>query len=69
VPPDRSALRSALRAVIDRRDPEGLLAFGAPTDEYDPEAADLARLRSSRGRRAALSSRTGQAGVRTSPNW
>jgi hypothetical protein len=49
VPSDPSALRSALRAVIDRRDPEGLLALGAPSDEYDPEAADLARLRSGGG--------------------
>ncbi|OZM83790.1 hypothetical protein [Pseudonocardia sp. MH-G8] len=49
MPSDRPALRSALRAVVDRRDPEGLLALGAPPDEYDPEAADLARLRSTGG--------------------
>jgi hypothetical protein len=38
-------VQAALRAVIDHRDPEGLLALGAPPDEYEPEAADLARLR------------------------
>lgn len=29
--------------VLNREDPEGLLALGAPTDEYSHEADDLAR--------------------------
>ncbi|RJL35504.1 hypothetical protein [Bailinhaonella thermotolerans] len=33
--------RSRVRALIGRYDPEGLLAIGAPADEYDPEAGDL----------------------------
>jgi hypothetical protein len=45
LPPDHAALRAALLAVIDRHDPEGLLAMGAPPDEYEPEAAALARVR------------------------
>jgi hypothetical protein len=36
----------AVKAVLDQFDPEGLLAMGAPSDEYSPEAADFAeRLR------------------------
>ena len=33
-----------VRAVIDRLDPIGLLASGAPDDEYDPQVTDLVRL-------------------------
>jgi hypothetical protein len=29
------------REVINREDPVGLLALGAPEDEYDPEVRDL----------------------------
>lgn len=49
VPPDHDALHAALRAVIDRRDPEGLLALGAPPDEYAPETGDFARLHTGGG--------------------
>jgi hypothetical protein len=31
----------AVRAVVNREDPVGLLQLGAPEDEYDPEVADL----------------------------
>lgn len=34
----------AVRAVLNKHDPEGLLAVGAPDDEYDPESEDFARL-------------------------
>ena len=34
----------AVRAVLNKHDPEGLLAIGAPDDEYDPESEDFARL-------------------------
>jgi hypothetical protein len=34
---------AAVRDIIDRYDPESLLAMGAPDDEYEPEAHDLAR--------------------------
>ncbi|MFI6297760.1 hypothetical protein ACIBEJ_39640 [Nonomuraea sp. NPDC050790] len=33
-----------VRALINQHDPEGLLAAGAPDDEYDPEVSDLAAL-------------------------
>ena len=33
-----------MNAVIDKEDPEGLLAIGAPADEYSVEVPDLARL-------------------------
>lgn len=36
----REAL-AAVREVINRIDPIGLIEMGAPEDEYDPEAADL----------------------------
>lgn len=39
----REAL-AAVREVINRIDPIGLIEMGAPEDEYDPEAADLVRL-------------------------
>jgi hypothetical protein len=32
-----------IREIIDRYDPEGLLAMGSPEDEYEPEAHDLVR--------------------------
>ncbi|MEV0584594.1 hypothetical protein [Nonomuraea sp. NPDC050310] len=35
---------AAVHRVIDRYDPEGLLAMGAPQDEYRPEVEDLAAL-------------------------
>lgn len=35
---------SAVHAVVDAVDPEGLLAGGAPADEYDPEVPDLVRV-------------------------
>ena len=38
------ALRAAVKAVVDAEDPEGLLAMGAPADEYSPEVPDLVRL-------------------------
>lgn len=45
---DRSARYTAafqeVKRVLDERDPIGLLAGGAPADEYDPEVADLVRL-------------------------
>ncbi|GAA4758337.1 hypothetical protein GCM10023328_47550 [Modestobacter marinus] len=34
----------AVAAVVDQLDPEGLLAGGAPGDEYAAEAAELTRL-------------------------
>lgn len=34
----------AVAAVVDQLDPEGLLASGAPRDEYAAEAAELTRL-------------------------
>jgi hypothetical protein len=34
----------AVRELVGRHDPEGLLALGAPTDEYVPEVSDLVRL-------------------------
>ncbi|MEU6715771.1 hypothetical protein ABZ897_30265 [Nonomuraea sp. NPDC046802] len=35
---------AAVRALINRYDPEGLLGMGAPEDEYDPEVGDLTTL-------------------------
>ncbi|MEU8149173.1 hypothetical protein [Nonomuraea sp. NPDC048901] len=35
---------AAVRALINRYDPEGLLGMGAPEDEYDPEVGDLTAL-------------------------
>ena len=37
-------LLAAVHRVVDALDPEGLLAAGAPADEYSPEAASLAEL-------------------------
>jgi hypothetical protein len=34
----------AVRAVVNRHDPEGLIEMGAPEDEYDAEVRDLVRL-------------------------
>lgn len=42
--PDRIPSLTEVRSVIDRHDPEGLLAMGVPADEYEPEAAALARV-------------------------
>ena len=39
---DQRALQEAFRAVIDRHDPEEFLSYGAPADEYEAEAEDLA---------------------------
>ena len=39
-----SALLDAVHRIVDALDPEGLLAFGAPADEYSPEVAALAEL-------------------------
>ncbi len=41
---DPIALRDAVRRIVDDLDPEGLLALGAPADEYAPEVAALAEL-------------------------
>ena len=47
---DRRPPFAAVLGVLSRKDPEGLLSVGAPADEYEPEADDLARrLRSGRG--------------------
>lgn len=35
---------AAVRHVVNKHDPEGLLELGAPRDEYDPEVSDLVRL-------------------------
>jgi hypothetical protein len=37
-------LRAAVRAIIDAADPVGLLAIGAPADEYEWEVNDLVAL-------------------------
>lgn len=48
-PLDRRPPFGAVLDVLGRVDPEGLLAIGAPADEYDAEAAELAgRLRDGR---------------------
>jgi len=41
----RSAYFLAARTVVNREDPAGLLGFGAPEDEYDPEVEDLIKWR------------------------
>lgn len=38
-----AALRSRVRAVVNAADPEGLIALGAPDDEYGPQVGELAR--------------------------
>jgi hypothetical protein len=38
---DLSAFFLAVRTVVNREDPVGLLDAGAPEDEYDPEVGDL----------------------------
>jgi hypothetical protein len=35
---------AAVREVVNKFDPMGLLKIGAPEDEYDPEVAGLVRL-------------------------
>jgi hypothetical protein len=40
-----SAYFLAVRTVVNREDPVGLLCLGAPEDEYDPEVADLIKWR------------------------
>ncbi|RKS74128.1 hypothetical protein CLV35_2629 [Motilibacter peucedani] len=35
----------AVRALVNSVDPVGLIALECPEDEYDPEVADLLRLR------------------------
>ena len=39
-PPDKESIQELVRAA----DPEGLLAKGAPVDEYEPEEAILAAI-------------------------
>jgi hypothetical protein len=41
--PDRRPPFEAVLEVLSREDPEGLLASGAPADEYASEADDFAR--------------------------
>jgi hypothetical protein len=40
-----SAYFLAARAAVNEVDPVGLLAFGCPDDEYDPEVEDLIKWR------------------------
>lgn len=40
---DGRPLFPAVLSILSREDPEGLLASGAPLDEYAPEADDLSR--------------------------
>lgn len=43
---DRRPPFPAVRDILNRHDPEGLLELGAPEEEYDPEAEEIAgRLR------------------------
>jgi hypothetical protein len=39
----RATVLAAVEAAVNAVDPEGLLAGGAPADEYDPEVKDLAK--------------------------
>lgn len=41
----RSAYFLAVRAVVNNEDPVGLIAMGAPDDEYEPEIEDLIKWR------------------------
>jgi len=41
----RSPYFLAVRAVVNREDPIGLIAMDAPEDEYDPEVEDLVKWR------------------------
>lgn len=43
----RSAYFLAVRAVVNREDPVGLIAMGCPEDEYDSEIEDLVKWRES----------------------
>jgi hypothetical protein len=42
---ETSAYFLAVRLIVNREDPAGLLCLGAPEDEYDPEVADLIKWR------------------------
>jgi hypothetical protein len=42
---EMSAYFLAVRTVVNREDPVGLMHLGAPEDEYDPEVADLVKWR------------------------
>jgi hypothetical protein len=42
---ETSAYFLAVRTVVNREDPVGLMRLGAPEDEYDPEVADLIKWR------------------------
>jgi hypothetical protein len=42
---ETSACFLAVRTVVNREDPVGLMHLGAPEDEYDPEVADLIKWR------------------------
>ena len=37
------SVRSEVKAAVDEADPEGLLAMGAPSDEYDDAVTELTR--------------------------
>ena len=39
--PQYQALVAAVKAAVDTADPIGLLRFGAPSDEYDPEVVTI----------------------------
>lgn len=43
-----SELRGRVQAVVNAADPEGLLALGAPDDEYGPQVGELTRRLSAR---------------------
>jgi hypothetical protein len=42
---EASAYFLAVRTVVNREDPIGLMHLGAPEDEYDPEVAELTKWR------------------------
>jgi hypothetical protein len=42
---ERSAYFLAVRTVVNREDPIGLLGLGCPPDEYDSEVEDLIKWR------------------------
>ena len=39
----KAALRNRVHAVVTAADPEGLIALGAPDDEYGPQIGELTR--------------------------
>ena len=60
---DDDQLLTEVKSILDALDPEGLLALGAPSDEYLPEARDFA----ARIRRGETI--TGEAARRTWVGW